>query len=123
MIKFIYCVRRRADLTPEAFRKYWLENHGPLVKQCAQAMRAVRYVQSHTMETPLNALARQARGTLEPYDGLTELWWNNIEDLVQAWQTPEGKQANQILAEDEARFCDLSRCSVFFATEHTIFEH
>ena len=121
MIKFVYCVRRRPDLTAEAFRKYWLEKHGPLVKRCAEAMRASRYVQSHTLDTPLNALARQARGTTEPYDGITELWWDKVEDLVAAWQTPEGQQANQLLTEDEARFCDLPNCSVFFTEEHTIF--
>jgi len=122
MIKFVYCVRRRADVTPQAFRQYWLEKHGPLVKKCAEAMRARRYVQSHTLDTPLNAMARQARGTREPYDGLTELWWDKIDDLVAAWQTPEGQRANQLLAEDEARFCDLPGCSVFFTEEHTIFD-
>jgi uncharacterized protein (TIGR02118 family) len=122
MIKFVYCVRRRADITPQAFRQYWLEKHGPLVKKCAEAMRARRYVQSHTLDTPLNAMARQARGTREAYDGLTELWWDKVEDLVAAWQTAEGKRANQMLAEDEARFCDLPNCSVFFTEEHTIFD-
>lgn len=122
MIKFIYCVRRRPDLTPEAFREYWLKHHAPLVKECAEAMRAVRYIQSHTLETQLNALAQRSRGTLEPYDGITELWWNTIEDLTAAWQTPEGQKANQLLTEDEARFCNLPRCSVFFAQEYTIFD-
>jgi uncharacterized protein (TIGR02118 family) len=121
MIKFVYCVRRRADITPQAFREYWLEKHGPLVKKCAEAMRARRYVQSHTLDTPLNIMARQARGTREPYDGLTELWWDKVEDLIAAWQTPEGQKANQLLAIDEARFCDLPNCSVFFTEEHTIF--
>jgi uncharacterized protein (TIGR02118 family) len=122
MIKFVYCVRRRADVTPQEFRQYWLEKHGPLVRKCAEAMRARRYVQSHTLDTPLNALARQARGTREPYDGLTELWWDKVDDLVAAWQTPEGQRVNQVLAEDEARFCDLPNCSVFFTEEHTIFD-
>jgi len=40
MIKFVYVARRRPDISPEAFRKYWLENHGPLVRSFAQTMRA-----------------------------------------------------------------------------------
>jgi uncharacterized protein (TIGR02118 family) len=121
MIKFVYCVRRRPDITPDAFRKYWLENHGPLVHKCAGPMRAKRYVQSHTLDTPLNAAAQQPRGTKPPYDGLTELWWDSVEDLVQALNTPEFHEANNLLAQDEARFCDLPNCSVFFTEEHTIF--
>src|ERR1035441_9063760 len=89
MIKFVYCVRRRPDITPEAFRKYWLESHGPLVRRSAAALHANRYVQSHTLDTPLNAAAQQPRGTKPPYDGLTELWWDSAEDLVQALNRSE----------------------------------
>ncbi len=121
MIKFVYVVRRRPDVSPDAFRKYWLENHGPLVRSKARALGAKRYVQSHTLETPFNQMAQQARGTQPPYDGLTELWWDSLADLVAASQTPEGQAANLALAQDEAKFCDLANCSVFFTEEHTIF--
>jgi len=121
MVKFVYMVRRRPELSPEAFRKYWLEKHGPLVRSLASALRAKRYVQSHTVDTPLNQVARQVRGTQPPYDGITELWFDRIEDVLAAAQTPEGQQANMRLAQDEATFCDLPNCSVFFTEEHTIF--
>jgi uncharacterized protein (TIGR02118 family) len=122
MLKFVYCVRRRPDLSPEAFTKYWLEKHGPLVKQHAPALRAKRYVQSHTINSPgLNESAQIPRQTKAPYDGITEVWWDSLEDLVAALQSPEGHHANLTLAEDEARFCDLPNCSVFFTEEHTIF--
>ncbi|HXJ72255.1 MAG TPA: EthD domain-containing protein [Candidatus Dormibacteraeota bacterium] len=122
MLKFVYCVRRRPDITPDAFRKYWLENHGPLVRKYAQALRAKRYVQSHTLDNPqLNAAAQQPRGTKAAYDGITEVWWDSPADLAAALQTTEGQQANGILAQDEGRFCDLPNCSVFFTEEHTIF--
>jgi len=121
MIKFVYVVRRRPDISQEDFRRYWLENHGPLVRQQAQALRAKRYIQSHTLDIPFNQMAQQIRGTKPAYDGLTELWWDSIEDLVAASQTPEGQQANLTLAQDEAKFCDLSECSVFFTEEYTIF--
>lgn len=122
MLKFVYCVRRRPDVAPEAFRKYWLEHHGQLVRQYAQALQAKRYVQSHTLDDPLlNAAAQQPRGTKQAYDGITEVWWENPESLAKALSTPEGQNANRILAEDEGRFCDLPNCSVFFTQEHTIF--
>jgi len=121
MIKFVYVVRRRPDVTPEAFRKYWLENHGPLVRNYARVLRAKRYVQSHTLDMALNQVAQQIRGSQPPYDGITEIWWDSVEDLIAAAQTVEGQQANSLLAQDEARFCDLPNCSVFFTQEHTIF--
>ena len=121
MIKFVYTVRRRPDISPADFRKYWLEKHGPLVRKHADALRAKRYIQSHTLDTPMNQITQQARGTQPAYDGLTELWWDSLEDLLAAAQTPAGQQANLALAQDEARFCDLPNCSVFFTEEHTIF--
>ena len=121
MIKFVYCVRRHPSLSLDAFRKYWLEKHGPLVNKYAKALRARRYVQSHTLETELNVYAQKPRGTAEPYDGITEVWWDKAEDLAAALSTPEGQEANRILAEDEGRFCDLPHCSVFFTEERTIF--
>ena len=122
MIKFVYCVRRRPDVTPEAFKKYWLENHGPLVRRHAQALRAKKYVQSHTLDTELNVYAQMPRGSKPAYDGITEVWWDKAEDVIAALSTPEGQAANKILAEDEGRFCDLPNCSVFFTEEHTIFD-
>ena len=121
MLKFVYCVRRRAELSPEAFRKYWLEKHGPLVRSHASALRAKRYVQSHTLDTPLNAAAQVPRGVKPAYDGITEIWWDRAEDLIAALSTAEGQEINRILTEDEARFCDLPNCTVFFTEEHTIF--
>jgi len=32
MIQLIYCLRRQPQLTPAAFRDYWLHTHGPLVR-------------------------------------------------------------------------------------------
>lgn len=121
MLKFVYCVRRREDVSAEDFRTYWIEQHGPLVKSFAETLRARRYVQSHTIDTPLNAAARHPRGAAEPYDGITELWWDSQEDVMAVLQTPEGQEANRILTEDEARFVDLERSSVFFTEEVDIF--
>lgn len=121
MIKFIYCVRKHPRITTAEFRKYWLEKHGPLVRSFAETLRARRYVQSHTVDSPLNLAAQQPRGTKPAYDGLTEIWWDSAEDLIAALSTPEGQKINLTLTEDEARFCDLPNSSVFFAEEHEIF--
>jgi uncharacterized protein (TIGR02118 family) len=109
-------------MAPAEFRRYWLEEHGPLMRRYAGALRARRYVQSHTLDTPINEAIRQSRGTAEPYDGITEVWWDGPQALEAALASPEGREADRVLREDEARFVDLSRCRVFITEEHSIFD-
>ncbi|NNC87516.1 MAG: EthD domain-containing protein [Akkermansiaceae bacterium] len=123
MVKLVYCVHRSPGMSPEEFRGYWYDNHGPLVKGFAEALHAHRYVQSHLINSPLNEVARQPRGTLEPFDGITEVWFADHDQLAAALQTPEAQDAHRTLIEDEARFCDLSRSTLFLTEEHVIFDH
>jgi uncharacterized protein (TIGR02118 family) len=111
-------------MSEEEFHKYWLEKHGPLVREHTSAMKVKRYVQSHTIpdtaDVPLNETIRQTRGSLEPFDGAAELWWESLEDLVAGGGTPEGAKAAEELLEDEKNFIDFSRSSIFFVEEHEI---
>lgn len=121
MIKLTYCIRRRADVAPEAFRRHWLERHGPLVRRHAAALRAVRYVQSHTLDTGLNEALRGSRGAAPAFDGITEVWWASREELEAALASPEGREAARALLEDEATFIDFAVSSLFLTEEHAIF--
>ena len=121
MIKLVYCVKRHPKVSPEKFTKYWLENHGSLVKKNASALKMKKYVQSHAFDTPVTQIAHQMRNMSLVYDGLTECWWDSIEDLAAALQTPEGQEASKVLAVDEANFVDLEKSSIYFTHEHPIF--
>ncbi len=121
MLKLVYCITRRADLSPEAFRKTWLEDHAPLVRHHAEAIGAVRYVQSHTSEDDLNALFIEGRGLQLPYDGITEVWFNSRAQMEAGMASAAGRAAAQALQEDEARFIDFSKSRVFMTHEHEIF--
>jgi uncharacterized protein (TIGR02118 family) len=122
MIKFIYCLRRLPRLSREEFQRYWRETHGPLVRSHAGTLRIRRYVQVHTLDSPVNDALRESKGTLEPYDGVAELWWDSAEDLVTAAASPEGQKAAQALLEDERRFIDLQGSAVWIGEEHAIVE-
>lgn len=121
MVKLVFVVRGREDLGPEEVRRYWLEDHAPKVRSVAVAIGARRYVQSHTLETPLNDLLIESRGLGPVFEGITEVWWDSLEDMQAAVATEEGAQALGMLAEDEARFIDLGRSSAFITEEHEIF--
>jgi uncharacterized protein (TIGR02118 family) len=121
MIKLVYCIARKADLSREEFQRTWLHDHGPLVKSFAKAVGAVKYVQSHTGLDDLSEGIRASRGLVEPYDGITELWWNSRSDLEAALASPDGAAAGAALLEDEKRFIDFSRSRAFFTEEHEIY--
>ena len=84
MIKLVYCLRKRDDVSHESFYQYWLSEHGPLVKSVASAIGAIRYVQSHTTLPELNELMLKSRGCKGPtmasprYGGKIRLRWNEV---------------------------------------------
>jgi uncharacterized protein (TIGR02118 family) len=123
MIKLVFVIRRREDVSPEEFHRYWLEEHGPLARNLLEKLGARRYVQAHTLDSDLNHALAEARGTLEAYDGLAEIWWDSLDALVAAWGSDEGGRFNATLMEDEAGFIDFGRSSLFLTEEHAIFEH
>ena len=122
MIKLVYCVRRRADVSREEFFRYWLENHGALFTGLARTLRGRRYVQSHATEIEANKKLDGGRGMGEPFDGITEVWWDSLEDLMQAMDTPEGREAAEQLQADEAKFVDFSESRLMLTEEHEVFD-
>lgn len=123
MVKLVYIVRRRDDISAQDFHKYWLEKHGPLVRSVARTLRARKYIQSHTVAPEIGAQFAQSREMAEGFDGITEVWWDSLENLTAGSATPEGREAGRLLAEDEARFIDLKRSTIFLTEEHTIFDY
>jgi uncharacterized protein (TIGR02118 family) len=122
MIKLVFAIRRREELPPEEFHRYWLEEHGPLARSLLEGLGARRYVQAHTLDGDLNAALASSRGTAEAYDGLAEVWWDSLDSLVAAAATEEGQRVNERLTEDEAKFIDFERSSFFITEEHTFLE-
>ena len=120
MIKLVFCLRRLPQLSRAEFQRYWYERHAPLVRSHAAALRIRRYVQTHTLDHPLNAALRASRGGPEEFDGVAELWWDDAEALAAATATPEGAAAGAALLEDERTFIDLERSPLFVAAERPI---
>jgi uncharacterized protein (TIGR02118 family) len=122
MVKLVYIVRRREDVPEREFHAYWLEKHGPLVRKLAKAIRARKYVQSHTVAPHIGARIAESRQMGEGFDGITEVWWDSLDELEAGTATPEGREAARLLLEDEARFIDFKRSFIFLTQEHTIFD-
>ncbi len=104
-------------MDPAEFHRYWRDEHGPLVRSLQPALCIRRYVQTHRVESPFNDLLRTSRGALEPFDGVAELWWDDVDALVAASSSPEGSAAGRTLLEDEQRFIDLQRSALWLGEE------
>lgn len=117
MIKFVMCLTRHPDLSREAFKDYWKNKHGPFFMKNADAMGAKRYIQSNTLDTPLNQGLRSSRGMLPEYDGVAEVWFESEDALIAGMSSPEGQKLGAALLEDEKKFIDHSRSSAFIVEE------
>ena len=121
MLKLTFCLRRLPDFSIGEFQSYWRGSHADLVRRHAAALRIRRYTQSHTFADGRLAPVIESRGGhVDAYDGVAELWWDSLEDLLDAMSSPEGRLAGSALLDDEATFIDLSNSPLFFSDEHVI---
>ncbi len=120
IVKFYFPLRARRDMKEDEAQLYWRTNHGPLIRRQAAASGILRYVQVHRFETELEAALREPRGTsAEPYTGHAELWFDRREMGV---RSPEREIAGQRAIEDESKFIDFERSSMWLAKEHVIID-
>ncbi len=121
MIKLTFVIRRRPDIEDAEFHRYWREEHARLVASLGETLRIRRYTQSHRIETSVDAAVTESRGiTAEPYDGIAELWWDSVDDLIAVMGDEAGLAASAALLEDEARFIDLPASAIWFNEENEV---
>jgi len=77
MFKAIILLRRRADLSREAFVHWWLTQHRPLALQLPGLRKMV-----------INIATNEAA----EYDGASELWFDTESDFLAAYDTPLGRR-------------------------------
>lgn len=122
MITVVFCVHRLPGLSVDAFRRYWWEQHGPLVKARAGVLRIARYVQMPRLDAPGLDSVATARGAPEAYDGVAQVSWQNLTELQATFGDPAARTAARELLEDERRFIDLPRSPIFFTEEKVVVE-
>ena len=123
MIKLVFTIRRREGMTRDEFQRYWRNEHARLVEEHADVLRIRRYVQTHARDTDADDALAAARGS-EPryYDGVAELWWDSVEDLVEASSSENGQAAANALLEDERRFIDLPNSPIWLGEENVVID-
>jgi uncharacterized protein (TIGR02118 family) len=122
MIKIVFCLRRRSELSREEFQTYWRTTHAPLVQAHADALGIRRYVQVHSIDDAVSAAVTGPRHSPEPFDGVAELWLDSLDALMVAGSSDAGRVAAAALLEDERRFIDLERSPLFLADEFVVID-
>lgn len=97
MVKAVFFLHKRTDMTTEEFRSYWRDVHGRIALKIPGLKK---YVQNYT-----NQEASPLSDSNDQPDGIAELWFDSIESLQQAQTTPEW----QASADDAPNLFDMSR--------------
>ena len=93
MVKFIVVMKRRQDLSPDAFRSYFDEVHAPLASKLPGLRRYVRnFPQPDSSRDP------------PAWDAVIEFFFADRETLEAAWASQEGDEATA----DNENLADLS---------------
>lgn len=123
LVKFYYPLRHLAHLSLEDAQLYWRTAHGPLIRRNAETGHIKRYIQVHRYEDVLEGVLRAARGTLtETYTGHAELWFERAR-IGGAEPTPEMTRGRQLAEEDESKFIDFARSSMWLAKERVFVDY
>jgi uncharacterized protein (TIGR02118 family) len=105
MVKMVFLLHRRPDMNFETFSQYWRDRHAPI----GSALPGLRkYVQNHVGAT--------LDGSPRPYDGFSELWFDDRAALERALASPEAQAA----IADSANFLDVERIQTFIVDEVTV---
>ena len=120
MIKIVFCLRRKPELSREEFQEYWRTQHAPLVQARAEALGSAVTCRSTRSTTPSASpsrarATRRSRSTAWPSSGSTV----SRRSAPTGAPTP-GRAAAAALLDDERRFIDLERSPLFLAEEHVI---
>jgi uncharacterized protein (TIGR02118 family) len=108
MVRLVYCITKKPGLTDEKFFRYWKNVHGPIG---ARIPRLRRLVQSHRMVVP--GYRHRA-----DYDGIAELWFDDVEALLAARQSPEWEASS----DDEVNFIEHNKVACLMTEEHVILD-
>lgn len=106
MIKAITCIKRKPGMSVEDFQAYWRTDHADVVKHLPGLRR---YHQSHAL------LGGYRKGDLI-YDGIAEIWVDDVDALRAMADTP----AYDAVLRDEENFIDRPKMAMILTQEHII---
>jgi hypothetical protein len=115
MIRLITCLKRRDDISPEEFRRYWMDAaFDELIGRIVALTGAERYAKNLTLSVEANVLLMQERGLGEPFDGIIEFWWHDAAHFDELYNSEERKSLMLDMQAYQTQFADLAASASFF---------
>lgn len=114
-----FCLRPRADSTPEQTQAYWRNEHADLVRRLADRIGFDQYDQTRAvLDDPRVHMVVEALGGAQdrPYVGFANLSFPTIEAVARQFIRPSAQFANFKLMQDELAFVDPPSCPVLLGT-------
>ena len=106
MYKMIFGAKRKQGMSREEFGRYWTTTHADKGKKVPGI---VRYVVNLAPDL-------SGRGREMAYDGFAEAWFESLDDMRAAADSPE----TRIVLDDEKNLFDLSTRFTVVVEEHVI---
>jgi uncharacterized protein (TIGR02118 family) len=97
-------LRKKADLSDEAFRDYWLTSHAPIARDGYEHLRGYR----------VSLVTRVPEGQERPYDGVAELTWDDRDGFKADMATEAAKRST----DDLSNFTDAF--GLLFIEDYTV---
>tara|TARA_A100001037_G_scaffold270589_1_gene265527 strand:+ start:9179 stop:9535 length:357 start_codon:yes stop_codon:yes gene_type:complete len=114
-------MHRLPHLTRDEFQNYWMNQH-PLSapRNAAELLGIRKYVQVFPIPEEDNKQVKEIRDGADEFDGVAEIWIDDLETFTTKWKTGEGKKAFESFLEDEKNFVDWERSVCFLAEEKVV---
>ena len=109
MVKVIAMLKRKDGLTLEEFLRYWQDQHGLLLLKLFPGLQ--KCVQNSPVRLP--------GGRELQFDGIVELWFDDLESWRKAADFYLGDEGKPI-RDDEEKFLDKSKLVFFIAEEKLV---
>jgi hypothetical protein len=115
MIRLVYCVNRREDVSIEDFRRFWVDRRfSELFREYGSIFGTARIKKNLVLKVPMNLAISERQGMRKPYDGIIEIWWDSAKELIAINETDQARELMWKIAEYEDQFVDKARSTIFF---------
>ena len=113
VIKFTILLKRKIGTTIEQFVDHHQHRHARLFMSVPVVKETVRrYIQQHALDVALPGMPPRK------YDGITELWFDDVDSLGRCFSDAEYLQK---IRPDEESFLDVHGCDFIVSNENQVF--